>query len=88
MNHKMYVEVREGVRCTNRELNEQEVGKVTSIRTNIENQQKIIKEAQTRLNDLLKKCEEDEFLSKVFYDVAGHPYDVRHFFLTKKTSLI
>ena len=86
--NKMYVEVREGVRCTFRELHESERRAVKSHQLSIALQRKIIRDAQANLDKIIKQCQEDEVLSKVFYDEPGFPYDVRNFVLTGKSSLI
>ena len=85
---KLYVEVQDGVRCTYRDLHESELRQTKTRMLEMDLQRKIIRDAQAKLAEITKAMQEDDVLSKVFYDEPGFPYDVRHFVLTGKTSLI
>lgn len=86
--HELFVEVRQGARCSYRPLTADEHQLVISRMHAIATQRQIIKDAKAALDVMVKACQDDALLSMVFYDVPGFPYDARTFLLANRVDLI
>lgn len=85
---EFYIEYRDGVCCKFRKPTKDEQKTILKQAQKIEKLKKKIGELKSELEVVVAESKTDELLKNAFYDTAGHPYDVRHFFLTGKTDLI